>query len=98
MTKTNSNKNKPRKVYTDEQKAAAVKRVNGGDTITAVAKDLGCSMASVSKWVEKAAELPSVEVKPEDLHAEVIQLRAQIRSLTDERNALAYTVYAAKGQ
>ena len=45
----------PRKEYTAEFKSLAVRRVNEGSTVGAVAKELGLSGQTLRNWVKAAA-------------------------------------------
>ena len=46
----------PRQAYTIEFKELAVKRVNDGQSVSAVCKELGLSDQTVRNWVKAAAE------------------------------------------
>jgi transposase len=79
----------PNQVYTAEFKAAAVQRVEDGQDVSAVARELGMSAQTLRDWL-KAAEagdqngLGAKEVTPEQM--ELSRLRAENKRLhRDER-------------
>jgi len=90
----------PKQEYTPEFKALAVKRVNGGQGIAAVAKDLGLVEQTLRNWVKaaKTGKLNPAGVKvvtPEQM--ELSRLRAEVARLRLECEILKKaTAYFAK--
>ena len=70
----------PKRAYTTEFKELAVKRVSGGDSIPAVAQELGLGDQTLRNWVKAAAQgklkgVGSKEITPEEM--ELSRLRAE---------------------
>ena len=90
----------PKQEYTPEFKEVAVKRVNSGQGITAVAKDLGLVEQTLRNWVKAAKagklNLPGAKtVTPEQM--ELSRLRAENARLRLECEILKKaTAYFAK--
>lgn len=93
----------PRARYTLEFKQEAVRLVNGGQSIAAVARSLGLVDQSFFNWVKAQREgkltgLDSKVVSAEQM--EIAQLRAELARVTMERDILgkapAYFAKAAK--
>ena len=74
-----------RRSFTDEYKAEAVGFVlDGGRTITDVARNIGCHEMTLSKWVKKAREsresaVPADEPLTESERMELIRLRGELK-------------------
>ncbi len=90
----------PKQEYTAEFKELAVKRVDGGQGIPAVAKDLGLNEQTLRNWVKaaKAGKLNPAGAKtvtPEQM--ELSRLRAEVSRLRLECEILKKaTAYFAK--
>ena len=87
----------PRKEYTAEFKSLAVRRVQEGSTVSAVAKELGLSGQTLRNWVKAAAagKLNGSGTKPvtpeqmelSRLRAENVRLKREVEIL---KKATAY--------
>lgn len=87
----------PKREYTTEFKELAVKRVKGGQTAGAVAKDLGLIEQTLRNWVKasdagKLSKPGGKEITPEQmelsrLRAEVVRLKRECEIL---KKATAY--------
>ena len=83
---------RPRRSFTDEFRAGAVKLVlDGGKTIPQVARDLDLTESALRTWVERARAdagrgKPGVLTSSE--REELIRLRKQVRELQVERDIL----------
>jgi transposase len=90
----------PKREYTPEFRELAVKRVNAGQSIVAVAKELGVNYQTLRNWVKAAAsgklgEAGSKEITPEQM--ELSRLRAENIRLKRECEILKKaTAYFAK--
>jgi len=90
----------PKQAYTAEFKELAVKRVQGGQTVGAVARDLGLVEQTLRNWVKAAAAgklngAGSKVVTPEEM--ELSRLRAEKIRLKRENEILKKaTAYFAK--
>jgi len=90
----------PKREYTTEFRELAVKRVNAGQPIVAVAKELGVNHQSLRNWVKAAASgkvvgAGSKGVTPEEM--ELSRLRAENIRLKRECEILKKaTAYFAK--
>ncbi len=90
----------PKQEYTPEFREMAVKRVNEGQSIGVVAKELGLSDQTVRNWVKAAAEgklnrAGAKTVTPEQM--ELSRLRAENIRLKRENEILKKaTAYFAK--
>ncbi len=90
----------PKQEYTPEFREMAVKRVNEGQSIGAVAKELGLSDQTVRNWVKAAAAgklnpAGAKTVTPEQM--ELSRLRAEVVRLKRENEILKKaTAYFAK--
>jgi transposase len=90
----------PKREYTTEFRELAVKRVNAGQAVVAVAKELGVNHQSLRNWVKAAATgkivgAGSKEVTPEEM--ELSRLRAENIRLKRECEILKKaTAYFAK--
>lgn len=87
----------PNQQYTPEFRAAAVKRVKDGQSIRAVARELGMSPQTLRTWIKateagKASGPGAKVITPEQM--EVSRLRADVKRLTMEleiaKKAAAY--------
>jgi len=81
----------PKQAYTAEFKELAVKRVQGGQTVGAVARDLGLVEQTLRNWVKAAAAgklngAGSKVVTPEEM--ELSRLRAENIRLKRENEIL----------
>ncbi len=90
----------PKQEYTPEFREMAVKRVNEGQSIGAVAKELGLSDQTLRNWVKAAAAgklnpAGAKTVTPEQM--ELSRLRAEVVRLKRENEILKKaTAYFAK--
>lgn len=95
MTKTS------RARYTLEFKQEAVRLVEGGQTIAAVARTLGVVDQTLFNWVKahRQGKLKGVESKPVSAEQmELSRLRAELARVKMERNILGKaTAYFARG-
>lgn len=83
---------KPRRLFTDEQKAEAVRIVNqSGKSVSQVAKEMGLSESALRRWVQQTqidrqsdpqGQLTSTERK------ELIALRRDLKRVQMERDFL----------
>jgi transposase len=77
-----------RPTYAPEFRAEAVKRVRtSNESVAAIARDLGISMASLRAWIAQARPQPEV-VLTDDERSELKRLRKQVRELQMERDIL----------
>jgi len=86
------------KRYTEEFKIEAVKQVTErGYSIAEVADRLGTTTHSLYAWLKKYGEqTPTQSTKPDE-QAEIAQLKAELRRVTEERDILKKaTAYFAK--
>jgi transposase len=87
--------------YTLEFKQEAVRLVEGGETVSAVARTLGVSFQSVDNWVKAAAAGRLRDVKGKSLSAEqmeIARLKGELARTRMERDILKKaTAYFAKG-
>ncbi len=82
-------KNKPRRRYTDEFKADAVRLVlEEGISVVEVSSNLGISSASLYQWVNKAKKNPPLTPEGDDVYEELKRLRKENRILREEREIL----------
>ena len=83
---------RPRRSFTDEFKAGAVRLVlEEGQSITQVSKDLDLTQSSLGKWVEQARADKGKSTRgtlTSDEKAELAQLRKEVRTLRTEREIL----------
>lgn len=77
------------KRYTEEFKIEAVKQVTDrGYSVADVAERLGTTTHSLYAWLKRYGELkPGQSSKPDD-QAEIAQLKAELRRVTEERDIL----------
>jgi len=87
--------------YTLEFKQEAVRLVEGGETVSSVARTLGVSFQSVDNWVKAAAAGRLRDVKGKSLSAEqmeIARLKGELARTRMERDILKKaTAYFAKG-
>lgn len=81
----------PKQAYTTEFKELAVKRVKEGESIAAVAKELGLGDQTLRNWVKAAAAgklkgAGSKVVTPEEM--ELSRLRAEVARLKRENEII----------
>jgi len=83
---------RPRRAFTDEFKAGAVRLVlDGGKTCGQVARDLDLTESALRHWVERARAdrgkgKPGVITTAE--HEELVRLRKRVRELEEDRSIL----------
>ena len=83
---------KPRRYFTDEQKAEAVNIVKqSGKSVSQVARDMGLTESALRKWVKQSRidAQPRLEGKltsPE--HQELVRLRRELKRVKQERDFL----------
>ena len=89
---------KKRRIFTDEQRAEAVRLVEQSDkSITEVASDLGLHGSVLSRWVKKygttSGNARSVlpRTSPEE-QAELRELRREVKILRQERDLLKKSI------
>lgn len=102
MDQESRKKRRPRRSFTDEFRAGAVRLVlDQGKTIPQVARDLDLTQSALRTWVERARAdrskgktgLTTAE------REELVKLRKQVRELTMERDILKEAAaYFAKHQ
>jgi len=87
--------------YTLEFKQEAVRLVEGGETVSSVARTLGVSFQSVDNWVKAAAAGRLRDVKGKSLSAEqmeIARLKGELARTRMERDILKKaTAYFARG-
>jgi transposase len=91
MTEETKRKMRTRRSFTDEFKAAAVRRVRDGKTVAQVARELDLTASALSKWVEqwRADEGKSSRgTLTTDEKEELADLRKEVRQLRVEREIL----------
>jgi len=86
------------KRYTEEFKIEAVKQVTErGYSIEEVADRLGTTSHSLYAWLKKYGEQTPTQSTKSDEQAEIAQLKAELRRVTEERDILKKaTAYFAK--
>jgi transposase len=86
------------KRYTEEFKIEAVKQVTErGFSVYDVAARLGMTTHSLYAWVRQYGSPPSQHTTITDQQAEIKQLKAELRRVTEERDILKKaTAYFAK--
>lgn len=94
-------KRRPRRNFSDEFKAGAVRLVlEEGKSVTQVAKDLDLTVSSVGDWVERARANAGKSTRgtlTSDEKDELARLRKEVRELRLEREILKKaTVFFAK--
>ena len=68
--------------YDDEFKREAVRKIHDGQSVAAVARELGCAESLLHRWKRDALEQSS------DSEKEVIALRKRLREVEMERDIL----------
>lgn len=77
------------KRYTEEFKSEAVKQVTErGHAVGEVAARLGVSAWSLHQWLKAYRQPAAVRIKSQAQSAEVRQLKAELRRVTEERDIL----------
>lgn len=80
----NSNKR-----YTEEFKIEAIKQVTErGYSVADVAKRLGTTTHSLYAWLKRYSEQSPQQASKTDNQAEIAQLKAELRRVTEERDIL----------
>ena len=89
---------KKRRIFTDEQRAEAVRLVEQTDkSITEIASDLGLHGSVLSRWVKKygtrsgKSRSTSPRISPEE-QAELRDLRREVKILRQERDLLKKSI------
>ena len=103
MSPTKKKQNRPRRTFTPEFKAEAVRILRtSGRTVQAVARELDLTPTCLRAWVQQAA----IDEQPDprgalttDERAELTRLRRELRTVEMERDFLKKTAaYFAKSQ
>lgn len=77
------------KRYTDEFKIEAVKQVTErGYSVAEVAERLGTTTHSLYAWLKRYGEQSPQQINNADSQAEIAQLKAELRRVTEERDIL----------
>lgn len=77
------------KRYTEEFKIEAVKQVTErGYSVAEVAERLGTTTHSLYAWMKRYGEQGPRQVNKADGQAEIAQLKAELRRVTEERDIL----------
>ena len=77
------------KRYTEEFKIEAVKQVTErGYSVADVAERLGTTTHSLYAWLNRYGEQSPRQANKADDQAEIIQLKAELRRVTEERDIL----------
>jgi len=75
-----------RRQFTNEFKLEAVKLVERGDVpVAQVARDLDLHEAVLRRWIQRFGKRPNGARLTPDEHEELIQLRREVRRVTEER-------------
>ena len=86
------------KRYKEEFKIEAVKQVTErGYSVAEVAERLGTTTHSLYAWLKRYGEQSPQQSKVADSQAEIVQLKAELRRVTEERDILkkAATYFAS---
>ena len=86
------------KRYTEEFKREAVKQVTDrGYSVAEVAERLGTTTHSLYAWLKRYGDQCPEQSKQADSQAEIVQLKAELRRVTEERDILkkAATYFAS---
>ena len=84
------------KRYTEEFKIEAVKQVTErGYSVAEVANRLGTTTHSLYAWLKRYGELKPRQANKPDDQAEIAQLKAELRRVTEERDILKMAAYFA---
>jgi len=86
------------KRYNEEFKIEAVKQVTErGYSVAEVAERLGTTTHSLYAWLKRYGEQDPQQLKQADSQAEIVQLKAELRRVTEERDILkkAATYFAS---
>ncbi len=77
------------KRYTDEFKIEAVKQVTErGYSVAEVAERLGTTTHSLYAWLKRYGEQSPQQIDEVESQAEIAQLKAELRRVTEERDIL----------
>lgn len=77
------------KRYTDEFKIEAIKQITErGYSVADVAERLGTTTHSLYAWLKRYGEASPQQIKKADEQAEIAQLKAELRRVTEERDIL----------
>jgi transposase len=77
------------KRYTEEFRIEAVKQVTGrGYSVAEVAERLGTTTHSLYAWIKRYGEQSPQQISMADSQAENVQLKAELRRVTEERDIL----------
>jgi len=77
------------KRYTDEFKIEAVKQVTErGYSVAEVAERLGTTTHSLYAWIKRYGEQNPQQINNVESQAEITQLKAELRRVTEERDIL----------
>ena len=74
--------------YDREFKKNAIALVKGGRTITEVARDLGVTQCSLSRWVDASEKIEAQESKENETERELRCLRQENDYLREQRDIL----------
>jgi len=86
------------KRYNEEFKIEAVKQVTErGYSVAEVAERLGTTTHSLYAWLKRYGKQGPQQLKQADSQAEIVQLKAELRRVTEERDILkkAATYFAS---
>ncbi len=86
------------KRYNEEFKIEAVKQVTErGYSVAQVAERLGTTTHSLYAWLKRYGEQGPQQLKQADSQAEIVQLKSELRRVTEERDILkkAATYFAS---
>lgn len=86
------------KRYTEQFKREAVKQVTErGYSVAEVAERLGTTTHSLYAWLKRYGEQSPQQINQTDNQAEIVQLKAELRRVTEERDILkkAATYFAS---
>ena len=77
------------KRYTEEFKIEAIKQVTErGYSVAEVAERLGTTTHSLYAWLKRYGEQSPQQISKADSQAEIAQLKAELRRVTEERDIL----------
>lgn len=77
------------KRYTEEFKIEAIKQITErGYSVADVAERLGTTTHSLYAWLKRYGEASPRQIQKADEQAEIAQLKAELRRVTEERDIL----------
>ena len=77
------------KRYTEEFRIEAVKQVTDrGYSVAEVAERLGTTTHSLYAWIKRYGQHSPQQISMADSQAEILQLKAELRRVTEERDIL----------